>query len=214
MEKEAWGPIAKPQPQVEMVMPIIPIIPSINTCMTLTTTTTTSTNSRTVPEVNTTQLQALADVCSTVSSTLTPISNPVMNSLVSPTKVVTNDEIINPIPTTVASNIELPKKIPISIVPAPIMETKSVEETIKLTCEIFEPLVETNKDEAVEKREQVVNLNVDSMLDEQSLSPGINEPMECSSSVNSQISPKEASKLVTDDVIMEESANDMNVGEL
>lgn len=214
MEKEAWGPIAKPQPQVEMVMPIIPIIPSINTCMTLTTTTTTSTNSRTVPEVNTTQLQALADVCSTVSSTLTPISNPVMNSLVSPTKVVTNDEIINPIPTTVASNIELPKKIPISIVPAPIMETKSVEETIKLTCEIFEPLVETNKDEAVEKREQVANLNVDTMLDEHSLSPGINEPMECSSSVNSQISPKEASKLVADDVIMEESANDINVGEL
>ncbi|TDG42928.1 hypothetical protein AWZ03_010633 [Drosophila navojoa] len=210
VEKEAWGPIAKPQPQVEMVMPIIPIIPSINTCMTLTTTTTTSTNSRTVPEVNTTQLQALADVCSTVSSTLTPISNPVMNSLVSPTKVVTNDEIINPIPTTVASNIELPKKIPISIVPAPIMETKSVEETIKLTCEIFEPLLENNKDESVEKREQVANLNVDTMLDEPSLSPGINEPMECSSSVNSQISPKEASKLVTDDVIMEESANDIN----
>lgn len=220
MEKEAWGPITKPQPQVEMVMPIIPIIPSINTCMTLTTTTTTSTNSRTVPEVNTTQLQALADVCSTVSSTLTPISNPVMNSLMSPTKVVTNDEVINHIPTTVASNIELPKKIPISIVPAPIMETKSVEETIKLTCEIFEPanniqpIVDINRDEIIEKREQVANLNVDTMLDEHSLSPGINEPMECSSSINSQISPKEANKLVADDVIMEESANDMNVSEL
>jgi len=62
MKKEAFGPITKPQPQVQMVMPIIPIIPSINTCMSLTTTTTTSTSSRTVPEVNTTQLQALADV--------------------------------------------------------------------------------------------------------------------------------------------------------
>ncbi|EDV94572.1 GH21911 [Drosophila grimshawi] len=229
VEKEAWGPITKPQPQVEMVMPIIPIIPSLNTCMSLTTTTTTSTNTRTVPEVNTTQLQALADVCSTVSSTMAPISNPVMNSLVSPTKVVTNDDIINPIRTTVASNIELPKKIPISIMPVPVMETKSVEETIKLSCEIFEPankaeplnepsksdLTPTSDDILIDgKREQVANLNVDTMLDENlSLSPlsgaGINEPMECSS-INSQISPKEAVKLVTDDVVMEESGNDAN----
>ncbi|XP_030562779.1 protein O-GlcNAcase [Drosophila novamexicana] len=227
--KEAFGPITKPQPQVEMVMPIIPIIPSINTCMTLTTTTTTSTNTRTVPEVNTTQLQALADVCSTVSSSLTPISNPVMNSLVSPTKVVTNDEIINPIPTTVASNIELPKKIPISIVPAPIMEAKSVEETIKLSCEAFEPAAKLEPAPDVskvdiapaaaddiliaEKRDQVANLNVDTMLDENSLSPlsaSANEPMECSSSINSQISPKEAIKLAGDDVVMEESVNDVN----
>ncbi|XP_060650995.1 protein O-GlcNAcase [Drosophila nasuta] len=229
VEKEAWGPITKPQPQVEMVMPIIPIIPSINTCMSLTTTTTTSTNTRTVPEVNTTQLQALADVCSTVSSTLTPISNPVMNSLVSPTKVVTNDEIINPIPTTVASNIELPEKIPISIVPVPIMEAKGVEESIELSCDLFDPLAKTT--EAVieasskldgspvvedipidEKRDQVNNLSVETMLDESSLSPlsaGVNEPMECSS-INSQISPKEATKLVADDVIMEDSTNDVN----
>lgn len=215
--KEAWGPIAKPQPQVEMVMPIIPIIPSINTCMSLTTTTTTSTNTRTVPEVNTTQLQALADVCSTVSSTMTPISNPVMNSLVSPTKVVTNDEIINPIPTTVASNIELPETIPISIVPVPIMETKSVEESIELSCELFQKSTEaaaSKVDDLSEEREQAGSLNVDTMLDENSLSPlsaGVNEPMECSSSINSQLSPKEVGKLLTDDVVMEESANDINV---
>ncbi|XP_039956052.1 protein O-GlcNAcase isoform X2 [Bactrocera tryoni] len=131
--KEAWGPITKPQPQVTMVMPIIPIIPSINTCMSLTTTTTTSTSTKTitVPEVNTTQLQALADVCSTVnSSVINPIANPVMNSLVSPTKVVTNDDIVNPIPTCVASNIELPKKIPISIVAVPIMHSKVVEDIL------------------------------------------------------------------------------------
>lgn len=54
-------------------MPIIPILPSINTCMTLTTpstTTTTTASTIAVPEVNTNQLQALADVCSTVTSKL------------------------------------------------------------------------------------------------------------------------------------------------
>ncbi|KAH8374709.1 hypothetical protein KR200_004206 [Drosophila serrata] len=238
MEKEAWGPITKPQPQVQMVMPIIPIIPSINTCMSLTTTTTTSTNTRTVPEVNTTQLQALAEVC-TVTSSLTPISNPVMNSLVSPTKVVTNEEIINPIPTTAACNIELPKKIPISIVPVPIMEAKSVEASVKLglDTEVLvpsdgEPKSELNEDkekeqqqllgvetaapaeeELVNKLEPVANLNVDTMVDDNSLSPvsaGINEPMECSSSIASQLSPKEeAPKLVADDVLME-SVNDVH----
>ncbi|XP_030373978.1 protein O-GlcNAcase [Scaptodrosophila lebanonensis] len=232
MEKEAWGPITKPQPQVQMVMPIIPIIPSINTCMSLTTTTTTSTNTRTVPEVNTTQLQALADVCSTVnSSSLTPISNAVMNSLVSPTKVVTNDEIINPIPTTAASNIELPKKIPISIVPVPIMEAKGVEDSGDSAAESdgTEPAEPTTpkllKPEQVEsaasveddiifegKPGVVANLSVDTMLDEASSSPlstGINEPMECSSSIASQISPKEATKLVADDVVMS-SVNDLH----
>lgn len=50
-------------------MPVIPILPSINTCMSLTTTTSTVTNATTikVPEVNTTQLQALAEVCSGVT---------------------------------------------------------------------------------------------------------------------------------------------------
>ncbi|XP_017003679.2 protein O-GlcNAcase [Drosophila takahashii] len=216
MEKEAWGPITKPQPQVQMVMPIIPIIPSINTCMSLTTTTTTSTNSRTLPEVNTTQLQALADVC-VVTSSLTPISNPVMNSLVSPTKVITNDDIINPIPTTAASNIELPKKIPISVVPVPIMETKSVEASVEL--EVFDEN-ETKSDlakeriELEEEQEPVASLCVDTMLDDGSLSPlsgGVNEPMECSSSIASQVSPREeeAIKLVAEDVLME-SVNDVH----
>ncbi|KAH8346709.1 hypothetical protein KR084_008536 [Drosophila pseudotakahashii] len=224
MEKEAWGPITKPQPQVQMVMPIIPIIPSINTCMSLTTTTTTSTNSRTVPEVNTTQLQALADVC-VVTSSLTPISNPVMNSLVSPTKVITNDDIINPIPTTAASNIELPKKIPISVVPVPIMETKSVEASVELALdndvfddsepksELAKERLELEVDDLEEKEEPVASLSVDTMLDDGSLSPmsgGVNEPMECSSSMASQVSPREeAIKLVADDVLME-SVNDVH----
>ncbi|KAH8369436.1 hypothetical protein KR009_010820 [Drosophila setifemur] len=223
-EKEAFGPITKPQPQVQMVMPIIPIIPSINTCMSLTTTTTTSTNTRTMPEVNTTQLQALADVC-TVSSTITPISNAVMNSLVSPTKVVTNDEIINPIPTTAACNIELPKKIPISIMPVPIMEAKSVEASVELnlSSEVFLAADDDPKSKLREEQDQVEHidekpepvssLSVDTMLDDTSLSPlsgGGNEPMECSSSIASQVSPREEeTKLVADDVLME-SVNDVN----
>ncbi|EDW81646.1 uncharacterized protein Dwil_GK10916 [Drosophila willistoni] len=222
VEREAWGPITKPQPQVQMVMPIIPIIPSINTCMSLTTTTTTtSTSTRTVPEVNTTQLQALADVCSTVSSAMTPICNPVMNSLVSPTKVITNEEIINPIPTTAASNIELPKKIPISIVPVPIMEAKNVDPTLEDSLDSEEAKQEdiAIEDEKTRDLEPVTSsLSVDTMLDDNSLSPlsaGINEPMECSSSLASQVSPKEEQqlqtpKLIADDVLME-SVNDVHI---
>lgn len=50
-----------------LVIPV-PIIPSINTCMSLTTTTTTtsSSSSGTTPVVSSNQLQALAEVCSTV----------------------------------------------------------------------------------------------------------------------------------------------------
>ncbi|XP_055592183.1 protein O-GlcNAcase [Uranotaenia lowii] len=126
-QKEAWGPICKPQPAVTMVMPIIPIIPSVNTCMTLTstnTTTTTSTSTLPVPEVNTTQLQLFADVCSTVTSTPENIPAPIMNSLVSATKVVTNESLPNPMAAAV-SNITIPPTIPISSIPVPIMSIKA-----------------------------------------------------------------------------------------
>lgn len=247
-------------------MPIIPIIPSINTCMSLTTTTTTSTNSKTVtvPQVNTTQLQALADVCSTVnSSSVNPISNAVMNSLVSPTKVVTNEDILNPISTNIASNIELPKKIPISIVSVPIMATKEVSDTesedmrdtdnevspIKqediMEKPVAHPISENNDKEilpeidaeqetakAEEKLDQDVTIEekpteadisglpIDAMLDDNNLSPLStgNEPMECSSSVTSQISPKDDAVKVlntspNEDIVMAEtsSINDVNV---
>lgn len=96
------------------------------------------------------------------------------------------------------------------------METKTVEESIELNCELFQDASEAipSKVDDLSEREQGGSLNVDTMLDENSLSPlsaGVNEPMECSSSINSQISPKEVGKLVTDDVVMEESANDINV---
>jgi len=94
--KQAWGPIMKPQPVIPVPIPV-PILLSINTCMTLTTTTTTAAansspvtqtisssslmNPTTIPysaisssaeappsiPPNTSQLEALAEVCSTVS---------------------------------------------------------------------------------------------------------------------------------------------------
>lgn len=70
--KAAWGPIAKPQPVVAVP---VPIIPSINTCMSITTTTSTcsAVTTPTPAIVNTNQLQALAEVCSTVSNNYTVI---------------------------------------------------------------------------------------------------------------------------------------------
>ncbi|XP_055523311.1 protein O-GlcNAcase [Wyeomyia smithii] len=130
-EKEAWGPICKPQPAVTMVMPIIPIIPSVNTCMTLTstnTTTTTSANPLPVPEVNTTQLQLFADVCSTVTSTTENVPAPIMNSLVSATKVITNESLPNPVAAAV-NNMAIPATIPVSSIPMPIMCIKPACET-------------------------------------------------------------------------------------
>lgn len=103
-------------------MPVIPIMPSINTCMCLTTTTTTTvtcTSGIKVPEVNTSQLQALADVCSTVTGIESiTVPNIVMNSLVSPTKVITNENIPNPI--TSAHNAILPS------IPVPVSSIGSV----------------------------------------------------------------------------------------
>ncbi|XP_075152480.1 O-GlcNAcase [Haematobia irritans] len=262
VEKEAWGPIIKPQPQVTLVMPIIPIpiIPSINTCMSLTTTTTTSTSAKSnVPQVNTTQLQALAEVCTVNSSSVNPISNAVMNSLVSPTKVVTNEDIINPIPNSIASNIELPKKIPISIVSVPIMHSKEVnsdsddmrelddneishlpkvqqEVSVKsdappnsIDKEVLPEVDESVKhDDKLEDDIQLEiknserdssGLSIDPMADDNNHSPSSNgnEPMECSSSLTSQISPKDdvgksVGVTVNEDVIMADtSSNSDNI---
>uniref|UniRef100_A0A182SMT5 protein O-GlcNAcase n=1 Tax=Anopheles maculatus TaxID=74869 RepID=A0A182SMT5_9DIPT len=131
-EKEAWGPITKPQPAVTMVMPIIPIIPSVNTCMTLTSTSTTTTTTATVlpmPEVNTTQLQLFADVCSTVTNVAESLPNPIMNSLVSATKVITNESLPNPVAAAV-NNIAIPPTIPLSSIPVPLLNMKPLEPEI------------------------------------------------------------------------------------
>ena len=89
-KRAAWGVIAKPQPCVAPTIPI-PIIPSVNTCMSLTTTTSTTVTASSISSVNPTHLQALAEVCSNVTgadSFVQPLPGPVMNSLISDTKVV------------------------------------------------------------------------------------------------------------------------------
>ncbi|XP_076762046.1 O-GlcNAcase isoform X2 [Xylocopa sonorina] len=102
-KRNAWGVIAKPQPCVAPTIPI-PIIPSVNTCMSLTSTTTTTSVPATSTTVNNSNhLQALAEVCSTVTtgdSFIQPPSVPVMNSLVSETTVV-SEPIISSISTSV-----------------------------------------------------------------------------------------------------------------
>ncbi|KAK7867627.1 hypothetical protein R5R35_014820 [Gryllus longicercus] len=99
--KPAWGPIAKPQQLVANTVPI-PIIPSVNTCMSVTTTTT-SCSSGSIPVVNANQLQALAEVCSTVTgandSLLQPTPGAVMNSLVSESKIVCSETNMSNSPT-------------------------------------------------------------------------------------------------------------------
>lgn len=73
-----------------MVVPI-PIL-HINTCMTLTASKSTTTMANSLSEVNTTQLHAFAEVCSSISESLPPVTSPVvMNSLMSPTKVITTN---------------------------------------------------------------------------------------------------------------------------
>lgn len=158
--KDAWGPITKPHPPVTMVMPIMPIIPSINTCMSLTTTTATSTTvtQMTVPEVKTTQLHTFADVCSTVvTEPLTPLTNIIMNSLVSPTKVITNDSIRNPILHN-KGNLLIPETIPVTSIQIPIMSIKQEEfKTINMKL----PAITNNLDAEDSKIEDISNDIID-----------------------------------------------------
>lgn len=115
-KRTAYGVIAKPQPAVAPTIPI-PIIPSVNTCMSLTSSTTTTTTASSVPVTmtptpiavsnNSTHLQALAEVCSTVINTecfspVVPVG-PVMNSLISETKVISEAVLL---PSVIASAVE------------------------------------------------------------------------------------------------------------
>ena len=140
-EKQAFGPIVKPHPQAAMAPIIPPIIPSINTCMTMTLTTPTTSSSVTapmmMPEVNTAQLHVLADICSTVIGAAETFSKPsVMNSLVSATKVVTTDVLVNPILVSSISNVSIPDKMPVSSVSIPINLNSDCMEVEKAPAEI------------------------------------------------------------------------------
>lgn len=205
-------------------MPILPIIPSVNTCMSLTTTTTTSCSikgntklSTAVPEFNTSQLAAFAEVCSTVNSSST-ISNPVMNSLVSATKIVLNDNIPNTIASIATSNIEIPKTIPISTIPVTVMKIGSTQfiqdESLEsnhseMAESVKEPLMNVEDDELHELSEKnslklvdIVKTNDENEIGDENIA----EPMECGSSITSQASPNNMIKTLSEDIIMSENA--------
>lgn len=199
-----------------MVMPVIPIIPSVNTCMSLTTATTVTTSTSAIKVLETNQLQALAEVCSVVTGT-DPITLPnvVMNSLVSTTKIITNDSIPNPIVSTV-SNITLPPvPVPVSSVGIPIVVMK--DDTEYNTSPTHEKITdESNKspnnpgDETeampveddpnvpvdINKIKQIGNNDL--MTDD---SYSVTEPMECTAS------PRHTPKCASEDIVMSESVS-------
>lgn len=59
---------------------------------------------------------------------LNPVANPVMNSLVSASKVILNESIPNPIIPIANSNMNLPSEIPVSTLPVPLLGLKSLEQ--------------------------------------------------------------------------------------
>lgn len=209
-------------------MPILPIIPSVNTCMSLTTTTTTSCSiagntkpSPAVPEFNTSQLQAFADVCSTVNSSST-ISNAVMNSLVSATKIVLDDNIPNTIASLATSNVEIPKKIPISTMAVTVMKIGSTQflqdeslesNTSDLTDDSKdkEPLMNVEdddlRDDELNEKSSLKLIDIVKTNDENEIcDENIAEPMECGSSIASQTSPNNMIKTLSEDIIMSDNA--------
>lgn len=229
--KEAYGPISKPHPAVTMVMPVIPIIPSVNTCMSLTTSTTITTSTSAIKVLETNQLQALAEVCSVVTGT-DPITLPnvVMNSLVSTTKIVTNDTINNPIVSTV-SNITLPSiPVPVSSIGIPmamkddtdaeyspsLTHDKITDESNKVPNNPDDHPVHDEETDAmpVEDEPPVVQVDIsklkplsngDLMTDD---SFPTTEPMECTAS------PRHTLKCTSEDVIMSENVSTSSAGSM
>lgn len=89
-----------------------------------------------IPEVNTAQLHALADICSTVTGVIDVLPMPsVMNSLVSATKVVTTDVLLNPILASSISNVLIPDRMPVSSVSIPINLNTEVMEVEKTSAD-------------------------------------------------------------------------------
>lgn len=62
------------------------------------------------------------------AETFNPVPNPVMNSLVSPNKVILNESIPNPIIPIANSNVSMPSEIPVSTLPVPILGLKTIED--------------------------------------------------------------------------------------
>lgn len=176
---------------------------TLTTCSTSTTTTTAPSM---LPQVNTSQLQAFADVCSTVTS-IEPL--PVLNSLVSATKVVSTTLLPNPMIAT-ASNIALPEKIPLSSLPMmkitkdqednevkPIeVDDEAVKEHAQKEIPVDTP-IENNEADGIETVSAIVEGKVDEDVPIAESEPSL-EPMDCISS------PKHTPK--SEDILMSDMA--------
>lgn len=152
------------------------------------------------------------------------VTSPVMNSLVSPTKVITATGASNKIATNV-SNISLPQKIPISSLTVPIVKMKDDEVDFDT-----DPIVSNNVDEIneilndasnISEDTPILNNEADVLLDstvnenqdnedvaikdafEEATKnpPIIEEPMDCA------LSPKEILRTPFEDVQMQETSS-------
>lgn len=159
-----------------------------------------------MPEVNSAQLHALADICSSVTGAADVLPKPsVMNSLVSATKVVTTDVLANPI---TAPAIQLPENLPVSSVPIPINLNTDNMEVEKTSSEIAneEPeLMDCGTPKHILSLRSDVQLSVETTKDEiikSNGSPIILDPEN-----------KNEKSHLSDDVIMTESVlnNSMQV---
>ncbi|XP_060806964.1 protein O-GlcNAcase isoform X2 [Amyelois transitella] len=251
--KAAQGPVTKPQTTITVPpVPIIPIMPSVNTCMSLmTATSNTSTTSTAepraisaIPCVNTSQLQAFADVCSCsatpdrpiLSTTVTvspienfnPVPNPVMNSLVSPTKVILNESIPNPIIPMASSNISLPSEIPVSTLPVPILGIKALEDNgDKADQNMVEKIDETlSNDSVLESTSFIEELKKDKeesdniIVDEETVDQPRNgdmsigdtpltlSPSRAAETEPLDVDPVSATEDATDDVVMNDGMSE------
>lgn len=198
-DKKASGPIVKPHPACALAPVIPPIVPSINTCMTLTLTTPTASSSVSsammMPEVNSAQLLALAEICSSVTGATDMQPKPsVMNSLVSATKVVTTDVLSNPI---TAPSVQIPENLPVSSVPIPINLNNDTMDIEKPPAEIVSEEPESMDCGTPKHNSDTLSLNsVESPKDENVKSNGALEP-----------EIKNEKSHVSDDVIMTESVS-------
>ncbi|XP_026323018.1 protein O-GlcNAcase isoform X2 [Hyposmocoma kahamanoa] len=205
--KAAQAPVIKPQPSVTVPpVPIIPILPSVNTCMSLVTSTSTTSTTSTaeiapaIPTVNTSQLQALADVCCHVPrpilatgvsliETFNPVPTPVMNSLVSPTKVILNESIPNPIIPIASSNIALPPEIPVSTLPVAILGLKALEENNE-KAEVMEK--SENQTDMVENQSEMAENHAEMGDNQGDMSENQSEMIENTSVANDSVLESES----------------------
>lgn len=183
-----------------------------------------------VPEVNTSQLQALAEVCSVITGTESiALPNLVMNSLVSSTTIVTNTAIPNPI---VSAGIEaaLPSiPVPVSSIGIPIANVavhsdahKRQDEAMPEAAAAAETSAKLNGSDDASMGDgldigggaEPIALDTDTESsgklngsDDASMGDGVAEPMEVAPSL---LSPKHgASKAASllDDVVMAENVS-------